>query len=62
MFEAATVDDVYHAYSGLQLGNDAIYSCIGVSGEGHLAAPATPPQPPQVTIITTIKRELRKLR
>ena len=46
MFEAATVEDVYHAYSGLALSDNDIFSCVGVSGEA--TTPATPPLPPQV--------------
>jgi hypothetical protein len=48
MYEAATVDDVYHAYSGLSLGDDDIFSCIGVSGQTASQTPETPPRPPQV--------------
>ena len=48
VFEAATVEDVYHAYSGLELGEESVLSCIGVSGQGVTPPPETPPQPPQV--------------
>eukprot|EP00873_Tetraselmis_striata_P020838 jgi/Tetstr1/441102/TSEL_029370.t1 len=40
MYEAATINDVYDAYSYLRLDNASVYSCIGTSGK------TPPPQRP----------------
>lgn len=43
MFEAITVDDIYQAYSQLQLDDEHVFTYIGTSGK---AAPSLPPSPP----------------
>lgn len=50
MYEAATINDVYDAYSYLRLDNASVYSCIGTSGKTPPPArPILPPNPSTAT-------------
>ena len=44
MYEATTIDDVYEAYSYLELDDNSIWSCIGTSGKNPPPAPTQPIQ------------------
>ena len=32
LYEAATIEDIYHAYEQLKVDEDSLYSCVGVAG------------------------------
>ncbi|KAK3240438.1 hypothetical protein CYMTET_49716 [Cymbomonas tetramitiformis] len=51
MYESARVEDIYHAYSGLQLDDGSIFSCVGVAGRNPQAAPDVPPPAPQAAVL-----------
>ena len=33
MYEAATVEDIYHLYNCFKFDDNSIFTCIGISGE-----------------------------
>jgi hypothetical protein len=43
MYEAATVEDIYQAYGGLEMDDGSIFSCVGSSGQTMPPLPATAP-------------------